>query len=118
MDKKYDIVAIGDLMIDFTYTGLTEEGISVYERNPGGSPMNVASQIEALGGKASVIATVGNDEHGQYLKRVMEDLGADTSNIRFSEDAGTRMLFVHFKEGNDRYFLESKSKRSDFGNIL
>lgn len=113
MNKKYDVVAVGDLMIDFTYAGLTEDGISIYERNPGGSPMNVAAQVAALGGTASVIATVGNDEHGLYLKKVIQELGIDTTNVMFSENNGTRMLFVHFKEGNDRYFFDSQGARSD-----
>jgi len=102
MSKKYDVTVAGDLMIDFTCTGQTAEGISVYERNLGGSPMNVTAQVVQLGGTASAIAAVGDDDHGRYLVSVLQKLGVDTSNVMFSDGWGTRMLFVYFLDGNDR----------------
>ncbi len=113
MERKYDVIAVGDLMLDFTYIGNNDAGIAIYERNPGGSPMNVAAQVAKLGGRPSVITTVGEDEHGKYLKNVMESLNVDTSGIGFSKTMGTRILFVHFKDHNDRYFLDYKGPRSD-----
>jgi sugar/nucleoside kinase (ribokinase family) len=108
-----DLVAIGDLMIDFTCAGKNEAGILLFERNPGGAPMNVASQLVKLGGTAGVVSTVGRDEHGEYLYNLVREMGIDTTNLNFSDTEGTRFLFVYFKEGNDRYFSDYKSPRAD-----
>jgi sugar/nucleoside kinase (ribokinase family) len=100
-------------MIDFTCVGKNEAGILLFERNPGGAPINVASQLVNLGGSAGVICTVGKDEHGEYLRDLVRDMGIDITNLRFSDTMGTRCLFVYFKDGNDRYFTDYKSPRSD-----
>lgn len=39
MEKEYDIVAMGELLIDFTPAGVSETGMCLYERNPGGAPV-------------------------------------------------------------------------------
>ncbi|WP_343210596.1 carbohydrate kinase [Anaerolentibacter hominis] len=113
-DKYLDLVSIGDLMLDFTCIGETKPGILAYERNPGGAPSNVASQLARLGGKAGLIATVGPDEHGEYLYRLAkEELKFDVTNLVFSQNVGTKIAFVYFKEGNDRYFTNYLSARAD-----
>jgi sugar/nucleoside kinase (ribokinase family) len=108
-----DLVAVGDLMIDLTCVGENEAGILLFERNPGGAPINVASQLVKLGGSAGVICTVGKDEHGEYLRDLVRDMGIDITNLRFSDTLGTRCLFVYLKDGNDRHFTNYKSPRSD-----
>ncbi|MDR1505231.1 MAG: carbohydrate kinase [Prevotella sp.] len=108
-----DLVSVGDLIIDFTCVGKNDAGILLFERNPGGAPINVASQLVKLGGSAGVICTVGKDEHGEYLRDLVRDMGIDITNLRFSNTMGTRCLFVYFKDGNDRYFTDYKSPRSD-----
>lgn len=108
-----DLVSIGDLMIDFTCLGESDSGMLLYERNPGGSVMNVAAQVARLGGRAGAIACVGVDEHGDYLRGLMRDMGIDVRNVSTNDRLGTRMLFVYFKDGGERYFTDYRGPRSD-----
>lgn len=100
-------------MIDFTCLGKSDAGMLLFERNPGGSVMNVAAQVARLGGKSGAIACVGADEHGDYLRGLIRDMGIDVRNISTNLKLGTRMLFVYFKEGGDRYFTDYRGPRSD-----
>lgn len=114
MKKTLDLVSMGDLMIDFSCIGKSEAGQLLFERNPGGAPMNVAVQLKRLGGSAGVISCVGEDEHGTYLYRLARDrFGFDVTNLQVTREVGTRCLFVYFDEDNDRSFTNYKSPRSD-----
>lgn len=49
MEKEYDIVAMGELLIDFTPAGVSETGMCLYERNPGGAPVNMLTAAAKAG---------------------------------------------------------------------
>ena len=51
MTKKscYDITTFGEMLIDFTWQGVNEEGQAVFAQNPGGAPANVAVAAAKLG---------------------------------------------------------------------
>ena len=36
MEKEVDIVALGELLIDFTEAGYGKDGMKLFEQNPGG----------------------------------------------------------------------------------
>jgi sugar/nucleoside kinase (ribokinase family) len=112
-DASLDLVSIGDLMIDFTCVGAGDSGMLRFERNPGGAPMNVAAQLSRLGGKAAAIACVGADEHGDFLKDALLRLGVDVTNVRYCAAQGTRILFVYFRDGGERYFADYRGPRAD-----
>lgn len=59
--KKYDVVALGELLIDFTMNGMSEQGNYLFEVNPGGAPCNVLSMLQRLGKKTAFIGKVGED---------------------------------------------------------
>ena len=63
--KKYDVVALGELLIDFTQNGISEQGNPLFEANPGGAPCNVLSIVSKLGHKTAFIGKVGNDSFGK-----------------------------------------------------
>ncbi|HIV97454.1 MAG TPA: carbohydrate kinase, partial [Candidatus Agathobaculum stercoravium] len=50
-----DVIAIGEVLIDLTQTGVNENGIPVFAANPGGAPANVCVAVSRLGGKAAFI---------------------------------------------------------------
>ena len=68
MKKKYDVVALGELLIDFTENGFSEQGNPILEVNPGGAPCNVLAMLQKLGHKTAFIGKVGNDQFGRFLK--------------------------------------------------
>ena len=72
MDKKFDVIALGELLIDFTDSGISSQGNPVFEANPGGAPCNVLAILNRLGHKTAFIGKVGNDIFGHHLKNVLE----------------------------------------------
>ena len=61
MNKMYDVVALGELLIDFTVSGVSEQGNTVFEANPGGAPCNVLAMLNKLGKTTAFIGKVGNE---------------------------------------------------------
>ncbi len=99
-----DVVALGELLIDFTPGGLSNQGNVLFERNPGGAPANVLATIAKLGGKSGFIGKVGNDQFGHFLNDVLTDNGVNTQGLVFSDEANTTLAFVHLDEKGERSF--------------
>lgn len=57
----YHVVAIGELLIDFTPHGVSDQGNVLFERNPGGAPANVLAALSRFGKNTAFIGKVGND---------------------------------------------------------
>lgn len=65
--EKYDVAAMGELLIDFTQNGYSEQGNPIFEANPGGAPCNVLAMLQKLGRKTAFIGKVGQDGFGLRL---------------------------------------------------
>ena len=99
-----DVTALGELLIDFTPAGRSQQGNPLFEQNPGGAPANVLAAVTRLGKKAALISAVGSDQFGRALTEVIEGLGIDPSGIQVKEDAFTTLAFVHLNAAGDRSF--------------
>ncbi len=102
--KKYHVAALGELLIDFTENGLSDQGNYLMEANPGGAPCNVLAMLSGLGKKTAFIGKVGNDFLGRHLKKVVEDVGIDTRNLLLDDKVHTTLAFVHTYPDGDRDF--------------
>lgn len=100
----YDVVALGELLIDFTPAGISQSGNVMFERNPGGAPANVLAAVSKFGGKGAFIGKVGHDQFGVFLKNVLEVHGIETRGLKFSKEVNTTLAFVHLDEHGDRSF--------------
>lgn len=100
----YDVIAVGELLIDFLPEGMTENGLSLFSSNPGGAPANVLAMLAKLGAKTAFIGKVGKDSFGQFLKSTLDNAGIDTSNLLISSREMTTLAFVHLDEKGDRSF--------------
>ena len=100
----YDVVSLGELLIDFTPNGTNELGMKLFSQNPGGAPANVLAMFTKLGGKTAFIGKVGKDEFGQFLAQTISDAGIDTANLVYSTDVPTTIAFVHLDETGNRSF--------------
>lgn len=100
----YDVVALGELLIDFTPAGRTENGNMIFESNPGGAPANVLVLLAKLGRSCAFIGKVGDDQFGRFLKDVLEKNKVDTKGLVFSGEVNTTLAFVHLDEHGDRTF--------------
>lgn len=100
----YDIVVLGELLVDFTPNGISENGNPYFERNPGGGPANMACAVAKLGGKVAFLAQVGNDMFGQALKKTVAKQNVDCTQVRVSDEYKTTLAFVGLDESGERSF--------------
>ena len=109
----FDIVALGELLIDFTYHGRSENGMLLFEQNAGGAPANVLCAASNLGSSTAFIGKVGKDMHGDYLRRVLEEKGVDTGGLIIAEDVFTTLAFVELSETGERKFSFARKPGAD-----
>ena len=102
--KKYDVVALGELLVDFTENGLSSQGNPLFEGNPGGAPCNVLSMLQKLGKQTAFIGKVGRDSFGEMLRDVVSEQGIDTGNLMMDGEVPTTLAFVHTAPDGDRSF--------------
>lgn len=111
--KRFDVVALGELLIDFTENGISENGNPILEANPGGAPCNVLSMLQKMDNKTAFIGKVGNDNFGHMLKEVVKEQGIDVSGLAFDEDVPTTLAFVHTAKDGDRSFSFYRNPGAD-----
>ena len=111
--KQFDVVTLGELLIDFTENGISDQGNQLFEANPGGAPCNVLAMLTKLGKKTAFIGKVGNDMFGIRLKDSLEEVGIDTRNLVMDEEVHTTLAFVHTFEDGDRDFSFYRNPGAD-----
>ncbi len=111
--KTFDVVALGELLIDFTENGTSVQGNPVYEANPGGAPCNVLSMLNKVGKRTAFIGKVGQDIFGKRLKAVLEETGIDVSNLIMDADVRTTLAFVETFADGDRDFSFYRNPGAD-----
>ncbi len=102
--KRYDAVALGELLIDFTNEGSGTMGNPLFEANPGGAPCNVLSMLSKLHRKTAFIGRVGNDMFGRQLKETLDLVNIDPVGLSFDDKVRTTLAFVSMTKDNDRDF--------------
>ena len=104
MKQKFDVIALGELLVDFTENGLSEQGNPLLEANPGGAPCNVLAMLQKLGKRSAFIGKVGRDMFGAQLRRAAEDAGICMDYLREDEFVHTTLAFVKTFPNGDRDF--------------
>ncbi len=113
MKKKYDVLALGELLIDFTENGISGQGNTIFEANPGGAPCNVLAMLNKLGHKTAFMGKVGVDIFGNKLKAVLDEVGIDTSALVMDPDVRTTLAFVQTFADGDRDFSFYRNPGAD-----
>lgn len=111
--KKYDVVALGELLIDFTENGLSIQGNPLLEANPGGAPCNVLAMLNNHKKKTAFVGKVGNDTFGKQLESKLIEVGIDTAGLVKSEEVRTTLAFVHTLDDGDREFSFYRNPGAD-----
>ena len=111
--KKYDVTAIGELLIDFTENGFSQQGNPLLEANPGGAPCNVLAMLHKLGHSTCFIGKVGRDHFGDMLEEAAGEVGIDTAGLCRDEQVHTTLAFVHTAPGGDRDFSFYRNPGAD-----
>lgn len=112
-EKKYDVLALGELLIDFTENGISSQGNTIFEANPGGAPCNVLAMLNKLGHKTAFMGKVGVDIFGNKLKSVLDEVGIDTTALVMDPDVRTTLAFVQTFADGDRDFSFYRNPGAD-----
>ncbi len=110
---KYDVAALGELLIDFTPQAKSEAGMNVFEQNPGGAPGNALAAVNKLGGKTAFIGKVGKDMHGEFMVKTLKDAGIETKGVIVDDSVFTTLAFVSLSESGEREFSFARKPGAD-----
>lgn len=113
MEKKFDVTALGELLIDFTENGVSPQGNPILEANPGGAVCNVLSMLNQLGHTTGFIGKVGDDMFGEQLTRALEEVHIATEGLVKDREVPTTLAFVHTLPGGDRDFSFYRNPGAD-----
>lgn len=112
----FDLVSVGEILIDLTQTSLDAQHIPQYSAYPGGAPANTVVAASRLGAKCAFLGKVGQDQLGSFLIHTMEENGVDTTAV-LRDETPTTMAIVslspegersfHFLRGADQMFNTS-----------
>ena len=111
--SKYDVTALGELLIDFTENGTSAQGNPVLEANPGGAPCNVLSMLNRLGHKTNFIGKIGKDMFGDQLEAALKEVGIGTDGLKRDDEVHTTLAFVHTAPDGDREFSFYRNPGAD-----
>ena len=111
--KRFDVVALGELLIDFTENGLSGQGNTLFEANPGGAPCNVLAMLKKLDRDCAFVGKVGDDMFGQLLRKAAEDAGICMDYLVADKDVRTTLAFVKTFENGDRDFSFYRNPGAD-----
>lgn len=111
--KKYDVTALGEILIDFTENGKSSQGNPLFEANPGGAPCNVLAMLAKLGHKTAFIGKVGNDFFGEQLRAAIKEAGIDDTGLCTDEKIHTTLAMVHTYPDGDRDFSFYRNPGAD-----
>ncbi len=112
-EKRFDVTALGELLIDFTENGRSGQGNTLFEANPGGAPCNVLAMLKKLGRSCAFVGKVGEDMFGHLLHDVGAEAGICMDHLVFGRDARTTLAFVKTFENGDRDFSFYRNPGAD-----
>ena len=98
MEKEVDIVALGELLIDFTEAGKSKDNRKLFEQNPGGAPANLLTVASHMGYRTEFTGKVGRDMHGAFLKNTLRQEGIGIAYLLEDEKYFTTLAFVEIAE--------------------
>jgi fructokinase len=104
-ERTIDILSVGETLIDFIGTQVEHpiSKIKDYHRYLGGSPTNVAMNMSRLGLNVEMVATIGNDGFGEYIRERLTENDVKTGSIRISETSPTTVIFVSRTTGTPEF---------------
>ena len=109
----FDVVALGELLIDFATVSTDGDGYPTMAANPGGAPGNFLAALNAYGRKTAFLGKVGNDTFGHLLLKTLNGAGIGTKGIVVDDCVFTTLAFVTFDESGDRSFSFARKPGAD-----
>lgn len=108
-----DVVALGELLIDFTCISRDADGYPTMAAHPGGAPANFLAALSKYGAKTALLGKVGTDAFGKLLTATLNQAGIGTRGLVADCDVFTTLAFVTLDEQGDREFSFSRKPGAD-----
>ena len=108
-----DVVALGELLIDFATIGTDADGYPTMAAHPGGAPANFLAALTKYGCKTALLGKVGTDTFGDLLLNTLQNAGIETKGMIRTDEVFTTLAFVTFDEGGDRKFAFARKPGAD-----
>lgn len=108
-----DVVALGELLIDFACLNTDSDGYPTMAAHPGGAPANFLATLTKFGAKTALLGKVGTDAFGKMLTGTLQKAGIETRGLVCADDVFTTLAFVTFDEHGDREFSFSRKPGAD-----
>lgn len=109
----YDVIAIGELLIDFTCKSTDADGYPTMEAHPGGAPANFLAALNKYGAKTALLGKVGKDTFGKLLLTTLKNAGIDCAGMVEDDSVFTTMAFVTLDETGNREFAFARKPGAD-----
>ena len=113
MRESFDVLALGELLIDFTENGASAQGNPLLEANPGGAPCNVLAMLQKLGKRTAFVGKVGRDMFGAQLREAAESAGICMDYLLEDAHVHTTLAFVKTFPNGDRDFSVYRDPGAD-----
>lgn len=108
-----DVVAMGELLIDFTCTETDGDSYPTMAAHPGGAPANFLAALASFGAKTAFLGKVGNDAFGKLLSGTLAKAGIETRGLILADDVFTTLAFVTLDDTGDREFSFARKPGAD-----
>ncbi|MBQ8160991.1 MAG: carbohydrate kinase [Clostridia bacterium] len=109
----FDVVALGELLIDFAPRSVNDQGYPTLAANPGGAPGNFLAALNKYGCSTAMIGKVGDDMFGRLLVKTLKEAGIDVQGVRVDPDVFTTLAFVSLDESGNRDFSFARKPGAD-----
>ena len=109
----YDVIALGELLIDFAAKETDADGYPTMKANPGGAPGNFLAALNKYGMKTAFLGKVGDDTFGKLLLKTFKKAGIETKGILTDPSVFTTLAFVTFSPEGDRSFSFARKPGAD-----
>ena len=108
-----DVIALGELLIDFATIATDGDGYPTMAAHPGGAPANFLAALTKFGAKTALMGKVGTDTFGKLLLSTLQKAGIDTRGMIETDEVFTTLAFVTFDAHGDREFAFSRKPGAD-----
>lgn len=111
--RQYDVVALGELLVDFNAQRSNDFDSVVYESNPGGAPCNVLAMLSNLHKRTAFIGRIGNDFLGDVLMQRVLKLGISTEGLSKDNKRNTTLAFLNDADTDPHQYLFYRNQTAD-----
>lgn len=108
-----EVVALGEILIDFAQKSVDDMGYPALQAQPGGAPANFLAALAKYGHSTAMIGKVGDDAFGHMLIDTLDKRGIGTDGVITDSDFFTTLAFVTLDENGDRSFSFARKPGAD-----